>query len=62
MLSSAAQIVDALLFLGAAAALLWFVWRVLVRPLYRVWHIRRIEEARLMREAAAHQPQTDDQK
>ncbi len=60
MLSSAAQIVDALLFLGVAGALLWFVWRVIVRPLYRVWHIRRIEEARLMREAAAHHSETHE--
>ncbi len=52
MVSTVAQIVDALLFLGVAAALLWFVWRLVVRRLYRVWHIRRIGEKRLMREAA----------
>ncbi len=52
MVSSVAQIVDALLFLGVTVALLWFVWRLVVRRLYRAWHIRRIGEARLMREAA----------
>ena len=64
MVSSVAQVVEALLFLGVAASLVWFVWRLIVRRLYRVWHIRRIGEARLMREAAARAPRpaTHDQK
>ncbi len=53
MFDSVAQIIDALLFVGVAGALLWFLWRVILRRLYRVWHIRRIGEDRLMREAAA---------
>lgn len=56
MVRSLAQIVEALLFLGVAGALLWFVWRLVVRRLYRVWHIRRIGEDRLMREAANRGP------
>ncbi len=56
MFGSIAQIVEALLFVGVAGALLWFVWRVILRRLYRVWHIRRIGEERLMREAAARSP------
>ena len=60
MVRSLAEIIDALLFVGVAGALLWFVWRLVVRRLYRAWHIRRIGEDRLMREAAsrgAHPPQ-----
>ena len=56
MVSSIAQVIDALLFLGVAGALLWFVWRVVVRRLYRVWHIRRIAERRELRELLAHDP------
>ncbi len=50
MVRGIAQIVEALLFVGVAAGLLWFVWRVVLRRLYRAWHIRRIGERRLMRE------------
>ena len=55
---------DALLFLGVAAALLWFVWRVIVRRLYRAWHIRRIAEKRELRELLARdsRPETRDHK
>ncbi len=62
MLTSVAQLLDALLFLGVAAALLWFVWRLVVRRLYRVWHIRRIAEKRELRELLAQRPETRDQK
>ena len=58
MLLSVAQIVEALLFVGVAGGLLWFVWRLVVRRLYRAWHIRRIGEDRLMREAANRGRQT----
>ena len=59
MLTSVAQVLDALLFLGVAAALLWFVWRLVVRRLYRVWHIRRLAEKREMRELLAHDPRSE---
>ncbi len=62
MVTTVAQVLDALLFLGVATALLWFVWRLVVRRLYRVWHIRRIAEKREMRELLAHRPETHDQK
>ncbi len=52
MVRSIAQIVEALLFVGVAGALLWFVWRLVVRRLYRAWHIRRLGERRLMQEVA----------
>ncbi len=52
MLRSLAEIGDALLFLGVAAALLWFVWHLVLRRIYRARHIRQLQTDRLMREAA----------
>ncbi|MBZ5648109.1 MAG: hypothetical protein LAN37_12910 [Acidobacteriia bacterium] len=52
MLRSLAQIGDTLLLLGVIATLLWFLWHLVFRRLYRVRHIRQIQMNRLMREAA----------
>lgn len=41
-----AGIVELLLLLACAAVLIWFVWRVFLRKL---WRVRRIENARLKR-------------
>ena len=52
MLRSLAQIGDTLLLLGVIATLLWFLWHLVFRRLYRVRHIRQIQMNRHMREAA----------
>ena len=52
MLRSLAQIGDTLLLLGVIATLIWFLWHLVFRRLYRVRHIRQIQMNRLMREAA----------
>jgi hypothetical protein len=52
VLRSLAQIGDTLLLLGVIATLLWFLWHLVLRRLYRVRHIRQIQMNRLMREAA----------
>ncbi len=56
MLRSLAEIGDALLFLGAAAALVWFLWHLVLRRIYRARHIRKLQMDRLMREAAQRPP------
>jgi len=50
-----AQIGDTLLFLGVLAALLWFLWHLVLRRIYRARHIRQLQMNRLMREAAERQ-------
>ena len=55
MLRSLAQIGDTLLFLGVLAALLWFLWHLVLRRIYRARHIRQLQMNRLMREAAERQ-------
>lgn len=62
MIITAAQVIEAFLFLGVAATLLWFVWRVVLRRLYRVWHIRRIGEKRELRELMNQRPENPDPK
>jgi hypothetical protein len=39
-------VVELLLLMGSAAVLLWFVWRVFLRKL---WRVRRIANIRLKR-------------
>ena len=41
-----AGLVELLILVGSGVALLWFVWRVFLRKL---WRVRRIENARLKR-------------
>jgi hypothetical protein len=41
-----AGVVELLILVGSGVALLWFVWRVFLRKL---WRVRRIENARLKR-------------
>jgi len=41
-----AGVVELLILIGSGVALLWFVWRVFLRKL---WRVRRIENARLKR-------------
>ena len=59
MLRSLAQIGDTLLLLGVIATLLWFLWHLVLRRLYRVRHIRQIQMNRLMREAAERKADQD---
>ena len=59
MLRSLAQIGDTLLLLGVIATLLWFLWPLVLRRLYRVRHIRQIQMNRLMREAAERKADQD---
>jgi len=59
VLRSLAQIGDTLLLLGVIATLLWFLWHLVLRRLYRVRHIRQIQMNRLMREAAERKADQD---
>lgn len=60
MVQSVAQVVEGLLFLGVAAGLLWFLWRVVVLRILRARHIRQLQMDRLIRESLARQPRPDN--
>ena len=45
-LRTVAGVLELLILIGSAAGLLWFVWHVFLRKL---WRVRRIENARLRR-------------
>jgi hypothetical protein len=52
-----AGVVEVLILIGSGAALLWFVWHVFLRKL---WRLRRIENARLKRILAEKREGTTD--